>query len=144
MPELSLRFRRLCAVLLTLTLIAVGLIVLTPGAPAEQSQQSLHHFLDQMHAQGRLPAFMTFELVEGTANAVMFVPIGFLFAAVWPARRRLWVVGIVCGLSSAIELAQRWVPNRVSTLHDVLTNTIGGTIGLLLLLVLSRWRRLQP
>jgi VanZ family protein len=72
-------------------------------------------------------------------NTTGFFPMGFLLSALmWHWRRQkfrkrlLWVM-LVCGaISLSIELAQAWIPSRSSQTLDLILNTLGGGIGVLL------------
>jgi len=84
-----------------------------------------------------LPAFF-FVAVEFLANVLMFVPFGVL---VWLAlaRPRWWVV-VLLGLATTvtIELVQSTMPSRYSTVSDVIANTLGAAVGVLLVNVVAR------
>ncbi len=72
-------------------------------------------------------------------NVAGFVPFGFLFAAL-RARRGVaptWSDGVMvaltgCGVSLAIELLQAYLPTRTSSSTDVICNTAGTILGVLL------------
>ncbi|PVE72146.1 VanZ family protein [Microbacterium testaceum] len=85
-------------------------------------------------------AWVSFDVVESAANVAMFVPLGLLVAA-WGGR---WWQGLVlaAALSTAIELTQLWfLPTRVADVRDVVANTAGAGIGLLVAAGWRRWRR---
>jgi len=96
----------------------------------------LGRLLEAMQASP-LTAWITFDIVESLSNVVMFVPLGLLVIA-WRGR---WWLGIVVGLvvSCAIELAQ-WcfLPTRVADPGDVVANTLGAVIGVVVGLLLRR------
>jgi glycopeptide antibiotics resistance protein len=80
--------------------------------------------------------------IGNALNIVMFVPLGVLVPLLWPAlgtvRRMAW-----CGLaaSAAIEFTQlgMWLAvgnRRFFDVNDLMSNTAGAVLGLLLLLVL--------
>jgi glycopeptide antibiotics resistance protein len=77
-------------------------------------------------------------------NIVMFVPFGVLLPLIWPAldsvRRVFW-----CGLatSATIELTQlaMWIvlgDRRYADVNDLMSNTAGAVLGVLLLQTLAR------
>lgn len=68
-------------------------------------------------------------------NALLYIPLGAAIGIILP--RRAWPVGIALGfvLSATIECTQRSVPGRVADVDDVLWNTIGTAIGLVVLIV---------
>ncbi|MEV7766488.1 VanZ family protein [Microbacterium sp. NPDC086615] len=83
-------------------------------------------------------AWITFDGVEFTANVVMFAPLGVL-VLLWGGR---WWHGIAAGLliSSAIETTQLlFLPTRVADVRDVIANTSGAAIGVVLMAVVG-WR----
>jgi glycopeptide antibiotics resistance protein len=67
----------------------------------------------------------------------MFVPLGFLCALLLPARV-WWLALLICpGLSIAIELTQAtFLAARFATVTDVLANSIGAIVGILVAVVL--------
>lgn len=87
-------------------------------------------------------AWVTFDLVEFSANVVMFVPLGLLVVA-WGGRPWHGIL-IAVVLSSAIELAQgAFLPTRVADVRDVVANTGGAALGVVVALTIVRARRLH-
>lgn len=82
-------------------------------------------------SQHPVTAWITFDVVEFTANIGMFVPLG-LLVALWAGKRRWWV-GIIVGFgyTVVIETTQGLVlsATRYATLSDVVANTLGAIIG---------------
>ncbi|QHC58021.1 VanZ family protein [Rathayibacter sp. VKM Ac-2760] len=77
--------------------------------------------------------FAVYDLIEGTANVLLFVPLGLLASLHLPPRRA-WIAVLLGALtSSAVETAQLvLLPHRHADLHDVLANTVGAALGALL------------
>ncbi len=73
-------------------------------------------------------------------NVLLFVPFGVALAA--NARRLTNTVLVAALLSACIEFAQLYIPGRDSSIGDVLSNTLGATLGALLLRTAPAW--LQP
>lgn len=78
-------------------------------------------------------------------NILGFVPFGFCFflycLRLRPKNRNtnfLFVVFAGAAVSLAIEVIQAWLPNRTSSLMDLLTNTAGTLLGLTLALTVQR------
>ncbi|MCP2636460.1 VanZ family protein [Microbacterium sp. HD4P20] len=65
-------------------------------------------------------------------NMILFVPLGATIALL--LSRRVWPIAILAGfaLSATVEYAQASIPGRVPDGADVLWNTVGGGIGVLL------------
>lgn len=82
-------------------------------------------------------AWITFPTVEFAANVLMFVPIG-LFLLLLLGRSRWWLAALSGAvLSCAIEFAQLFIPGRVSDIRDLVSNSLGALIGVLIALVLT-------
>lgn len=92
--------------------------------------------LQALHNLG-VPEWFGYDKLEFTANIAMFVPLGFLLGLAL-ARKAWWVaIFLLPAFSGAIEFTQGFaLESRVSTLLDVLSNTIGGYIGLLLAMIM--------
>ncbi|WP_157970649.1 VanZ family protein [Nakamurella deserti] len=131
------RLRLVALVLLGLTVFVSGLIVFTPGPPARHGQSWLHHWSAVWQASGAQPRFLTYDTVEWGSNLLMFLPIGFLFAAAVRPALRHWVVPVAAAGSVVIETVQLFIPERVSSVSDVLSNTVGALLGVLLLVHLT-------
>jgi VanZ like family/Concanavalin A-like lectin/glucanases superfamily len=67
-------------------------------------------------------------------NIVGFVPVGFLlcaFFALSRPRKNAFLYAVLAGgmLSLAIEVMQAYIPQRVSGVTDIITNTLGSALG---------------
>ena len=122
------------------TLIVYGAIVLFAvfwPAPIDQGfSASIDKVLDVMHRNG-VPEWFGYNKLEFSANVLMFVPLGFLAALLLPARV-WWLALLICpGLSIAIELTQAtFLAARFATATDVVANTIGAVVGILVAVIL--------
>ena len=70
-------------------------------------------------------------------NVFMFVPLGFALPFIWN-KANLWrvvLVGFLCSLF--IEFAQGFMM-RISTIDDVINNTLGALLGYLLYLLVNK------
>lgn len=80
-----------------------------------------------------------YKLIEFTANIALFVPLGvliLLWRTDWGWQRAAL---IAFGVTSTIEVLQNVLrPERFASLSDVVANTLGGTIGALLVAVARR------
>jgi len=83
-------------------------------------------------------AWITFDRVEFAANVAMFVPLGIL-AVLWFGVRGWWSAPVIGALvSTAIESTQALLlSTRVPDVRDIVANTLGAVIGMLLMLLLA-------
>ncbi|BDV31107.1 VanZ family protein [Microbacterium terricola] len=89
-------------------------------------------------AQRESTAWITFDRVEFAANVAMFVPLG-VFAVLWFGVRGWWTAPLLgLAVSGAIETLQAaYLDSRVPDVRDIVANTLGATIGMLLMLLLA-------
>lgn len=76
-----------------------------------------------------------------TFNALLFVPMGYLLL-LWfrSLRKNPWLaVGICTAVSVGIELLQEWTGLGMADWKDVLSNALGGVVGVLIVKVSERW-----
>jgi glycopeptide antibiotics resistance protein len=80
------------------------------------------------------------------ANVALFLPLGFLVRSLDTGTKRgPWrVVFLMAGFSLLIEVAQIFIRDRYGSPIDVLTNTCGGYLGMVLRDRLERWGAWQP
>jgi glycopeptide antibiotics resistance protein len=104
--------------------------------PIDQDYRSaIDKVLRVLHRNG-VPGWFGYNKLEFTANVGMFVPLGFLLALVLPARR-WWLSLVIAPLFSvAIEATQGFfLSARFSSAWDVVANSIGALIGIILALI---------
>lgn len=82
-------------------------------------------------------SWITYAHIEFAANVAMFVPIGVLLLLLM--GRRQWWIAMLTGalLSLAIEIAQIFIPGRVSDVRDLESNSLGTVIGVLAALIIT-------
>lgn len=83
---------------------------------------------------------LQYEHMEFTANLLMFIPLGLLLTlALRPIPAR-WLPPLACLIASAmIEFVQfTLLPQRFTTVSDLIANTIGGVLGWLIALAVAR------
>lgn len=127
------------AVITVFYLAFVGWLTLGPQ-PLDRNGRGLLHQVIRFISGDNTLDWITFALVEFTANIVLFVPVGVLFALMlgW---RRWWLASLFgVGLTAAIEFAQLFLPNRVTDPRDIVSNSVGAVIGVALVLVVTAWR----
>ena len=77
-----------------------------------------------------LTVHQAYELVEFTANVLLYVPFGLLLARLVPDARWLWIIAAGLITSGVFELAQgAALPGRTASPRDVVANTLGAAIG---------------
>lgn len=74
--------------------------------------------------------FVTYARIEFTANIFLFLPFGVLLTLIFRLRR-WWIGPVFCFVCSVlIETGQGLLlPERVASVEDVISNTLGGFIG---------------
>ncbi|ROQ38201.1 VanZ like protein [Frondihabitans sp. PhB188] len=131
-----MRFRPWLLVVTVLYLMAVAWMTLRPDVYGHRTSELLWRALDESGRHGST-SWITFSVVESVSNAVMFVPLGFFLALFFPKRLFVLAVGLCALLSYGIETYQgAFLSTRVSDPADVLHNTLGGLVGVLIALVL--------
>ena len=71
--------------------------------------------------------------LEAIANVALYMPLG-LFLVIFSPKTRLWKLSLIPVLVSLLaEFSQRlFLPDRYATLNDVLFNSLGGLVGILI------------
>lgn len=116
----------------------VALITLTPQSATSAHAGISAAMLRALHAIGVPPSFGPAEW-EFTANVIMFMPLGFFLTLALPRGVRRWGVLVLPLMSGLIETAQLlFLPSRFATLSDLVANSTGGWIGILLALLAVR------
>jgi glycopeptide antibiotics resistance protein len=132
--------RRVLPAVIVAYLLVVAWITLDPFPPDPHRNTLLEGLLAAC-ASTPLLAWITFDVVEFTANILLFVPMGFLFAMLL-GRGRWWLafaIGVAATLT--IEFVQLFLPARVSDPRDLLANTLGTAVGILVVAVGTRGTR---
>ena len=112
----------------------VGWLTLTPHPLGSTS--ILLRVLGALHRRG-YAEWLDFNRLEFLANIGLFVPIG-MFLLLLFGTRQWWLAGAASfGLTVFIETVQRDIPGRVSDPRDVLANTAGGLLGVLIATILT-------
>lgn len=123
----------------TLLLVALGVVLLITMSPTPINlghEDAVRKLLSLLHSNG-VPEWFGYSKLEFTANIVMFVPLGLLIGMVLPQRH--WWLGLLLApaFSACIELTQALLlSQRSATIHDVVANSLGGWIGLVIALVI--------
>jgi glycopeptide antibiotics resistance protein len=125
--------RRIALAVLAAYLVGLLVVVLWP----QHVDRELVPLIERVH---ELFPPITHARVEFAANVLLFVPPAALLASV--LRRRRWVVApLGFAASAVIETVQdALLPGRTADLRDVLANSSGAVLGLLLTLAIERMR----
>ncbi|WP_409331744.1 VanZ family protein [Trujillonella humicola] len=78
--------------------------------------------------------------IEAGANVALFVPVGFLLCLALPAVRRVLLWGACVAASAAIELYQYAGSGRDASVRDLVMNSLGAAIGVVLAWAVTRAR----
>jgi glycopeptide antibiotics resistance protein len=133
----------LAAFLLALYLVTVAFIVLWPSPVDQQAHGAIARMLIGLRAAGA-PDWIDYNLVETSANVAMFVPIGLLAGIQLREGLRWLALPAAFVVSFLIELIQdTFLPGRFGTMQDVLANTHGAAVGLVILYACLEYRRIR-
>lgn len=113
--------------------VAVTALTLAPRAIAAPARAAFMEVTDAVIAP--LLIWVPYGYAEQVLNTILFVPLGATLALL--LSRRAWPVAILAGfaLSAAVEYAQGSIPGRVPDLDDVLWNTVGAAIGVVVVTI---------
>jgi glycopeptide antibiotics resistance protein len=88
--------------------------------------------LDFLHAH-RIPGWINYSFVEKSANVALFIPFGIASSLAYPEKRWWQNATLGVAVSGCMELGQLlFLHNRFSSMADVVTNSGGSVIGVLL------------
>ena len=132
--------RRLLWIALAAYLVVLALIAYWPTPVDRGVDGQLFGVIHWLRARGI--TVITYDRVEFAANVALFVPFGLLLAGLFRRGRR-WIAFLLCVAgSAAIEVGQAvFLPGRFASLADVAANSIGGGIGVLVIVIVARATR---
>ncbi|MFF2371756.1 VanZ family protein [Agromyces sp. NPDC058110] len=122
--------------------LTIGLLWLTIGpAPWRTSGHEFEGGILNPDAWTSPMTWSTGYFSEIAFNVAMFVPVGVLAALL--LHRRRWPLALVIGfaLTTFIELVQLVLPDRVSDPRDLVLNTLGTSLGVVLVMAARGVRR---
>ncbi|WP_323960951.1 VanZ family protein [Arthrobacter sp. JZ12] len=135
------RRRRLLAALLASYLLALALIGFWPSPVDEGASGLIDRVLRFLHRNGA-SSWFDYSTIESGANVLLFIPFGFLVAALLPLQRAWLALPIGIIASMCIEVGQEvFRPERVATPRDVLANALGAVIGTVAVYMMSLCNR---
>ncbi|QBR74974.1 VanZ family protein [Microbacterium sediminis] len=116
--------------------VFLAVVVFWPTPIDRPVRGLLDRVIEELHERG-VPEFVDYAVIEFGANIALFLPVGVLLGLAIPMRWTLLTLILGPALSAGIEFAQSQVlDERYSTVSDVVANSIGSTIGVLIALTL--------
>jgi glycopeptide antibiotics resistance protein len=117
----------------TLAVVVVAVLTLGPGTLVGPARREVAQLVGMVPTS--LSTALPFGLTEQLLNVLLFVPLGATVAIL--LGRRAWPAAVLagCAVSAAVEFAQRSIAGRVPDLGDVLWNTVGTAIGVIVVAV---------
>jgi VanZ family protein len=110
---------------------------LTPASDGERVLPLLNRLADLAQGPARAD-WITVEAADFAVGMLLFVPLGILLVLLVGRRRWLFVIVVGVLASCWIELAQGiWLGDRLSDSRDVVANTVGITLGVVVALVVT-------
>lgn len=148
-PATPSRSRRVAG-FVVLTVASAAYLVVLAGltlGPQPDGANGILRTLAEALSQWPPTAWVTYLVLEFTANIALFVPVGVLWVlwATWSgssAMTRRWWIAVPLGLalSALIEAIQATVlADRVPDVRDLISNTLGSLLGAVLSVVVVRW-----
>lgn len=131
------RVREWLALFSLLGYVALVLAATLSPTPLDQGYEgAIDKLLSVLHRTG-VPEWFGYNKLEFSANIVMFIPLGFLITLLLPTKV-WWLALIICpAISAAIEITQgALLSQRFASFGDLLSNSIGAIIGVLLAVIL--------
>lgn len=124
--------------ILLLYLVILTFIAFWPSPVDKPVASDLAVLLDFLHRRG-VPEWLNYGFVEAFANVLLFAPAGLLLALTLPRKRWWQLLALGTAVSGTAELGQSlFLPHRFSSWQDILMNTLGVGVGLLLAALIKR------
>lgn len=110
-------------------LIPLAFIAFWPTPVDEPIQGQLSRILKFLHRHG-IPAWFNYNLVEESANVVMFIPLGFVGLLAFSNKTWWRIAAFGLLISACMELGQLlFLHERFASPSDLVTNTFGAILG---------------
>lgn len=116
--------------------VFLAFVVFWPTPIDRPVRSLLDRVIEELHERG-VPTFVDYSVIEFAANIVLFIPVGILLGLAIPVRWSILTLLLGPALSGSIEFAQsQLLDERYATVSDVIANSTGSTIGVLIALTL--------
>ena len=139
-----LHHQRLWQLVLAALAIPLGLLAFWPSPVDKPVSGQLAAVLTFLHRSG-FPRWFNYNVVEASANVVLFMPVGFVASLAFSSKRWWQIGGFGMLVSGCIELGQLlFLHDRFASPSDVVTNTAGVVIGALLAACATKKGGLPP
>jgi glycopeptide antibiotics resistance protein len=115
--------------LAVLTLLGVVALTLAPQVIVGPARADVMHWVNAVDLP--LIGNAGYPRTERVLNTLLFLPLGAAAARLLPARLWAFAIVVCAGVSLGVESVQAFVPGRVPDPADVLWNTVGGSMGAL-------------
>ncbi|WP_300682110.1 VanZ family protein [Nocardioides sp.] len=117
-------------------LVFVGWLTLTPQRSHTGQAQIAGRILEALHRRGYAES-IDYARFEFGANIALFVPVGMFLLLLFGAGG--WWVALIASvaLTLGIESVQHQIPGRVPDGRDIVANSAGAAIGIVIALVLT-------
>ena len=114
----------------------VAWVTLGPQPLDAQGSALLYRLIDEF-SQHNVTQWLTYSRVEFLANIAMFVPIGVFFVLLM--GRGWWFAAMLAGvgLTFVIEFIQLFLPARVPDVRDLIANSLGACVGVVVAIILT-------
>lgn len=87
-------------------------------------------------------SWFQYNQLEALSNVILYVPMGILVSLLLARFRNPFVFLIPAAVSGVLEIAQGlFLSSRYCSFMDVLNNSIGGALGIVIALSIRRWMR---
>lgn len=114
--------------------VLIAFVVFWPSPIDASMEREITRLIEELHERG-VPSFVDYNVIEFSANIAMFVPVGLLLGLAIPVRWCILAFVLGPALSAAVEFTQMQVLDaRVASPYDVIANSIGATLGVLVAL----------